>query len=385
MSDVAAHPKSDIAVTINTVYADEDIASSDAGPENEVGQAAQAHTAEANAFESFTRQLSSNSKRTTVDSVLDRLLTQVQHSDTATHDSSQAATSLSAERQASADAALMHSHALDRSSIAARVRSTVDLVLDAMLNQTAAQDLDTASQAGSLPSAAAASVDSLLNGVLQEAAAVVNGGRTAADSILDEVLAEAAAHDQQHRQHVTQAATDGINGHPAPTGLPESTTAQHSSQHMTEVLPQHMARDSQHGAAAAQQNSGIGNGQPRTTADQVLDAVLEQVAANASRQRTTADSVLDSVLADVSGAGMHSRGGSLQAAAGAGRAGSNGLDEAQDDGYISQVCLVGLHQMHLVHERHLPPAMPVFLLRLYNMPSHHSRAAAMGLHTVISD
>ena len=177
---------------------------------------------------------------------------------------------------------------------------------------------------------------------------------------------------------MTHTPTSGSNMHPAPSALPESTTAQqHSSQHSHEALPQHVAWDSHHGAAASRQHSGAGSDQPSTTADpvlnaqhhaataqqdlavetgqarmtadRVLDAVLDQVDGDYSRQRTTADCVLDSVLADVSSAGLHSRAGRLQAAAGTARgADSNGLDEAQDEGYISQVCLVWLRLMHLI-------------------------------------
>ena len=327
------------------LHADEDIACSDEA-EDEMQHAAHeadeplTSVAGADVLHSVTRQPSSHIARTTTDSVVDELLTQVeQPSNAAQSEPVQAASSFDTERQASADAALLQHDSFDRPPSAAKERTTVDSVLDAVLNQAVAQDLDTASQAGSLPSAATASVDSLLDGILQEAAAVVNGGRTTTDSVLDSMLAEAAAHDHQLSQHASHRTTDDLDMKPAAAGNFHSTAAQRPPcirDHTAVQTHQQAASDSQHAATVARQLSAVGDSQPRTTADQVLDTVLEQVAANASRQRTTADSVLDAVLADISEDGLHSS-SQLQSGATAGANDCIGQDDAQEDGYASQV------------------------------------------------
>lgn len=328
-------------------HADEDAACSDHEAEDEMQHAAQevneplTSGAGAELLHSVTRQQSSHIARTTTDSVFDGLLTQIeqQPSNAAENQQLQAASSLVTEQKASADAALLQHESFDRPSSTARERTTVDSVLDAVLNQAVAQDLDTASQAGSLPSAATASVDSLLDGILQEAAAVVNGGRTTTDSVLDSMLAEAAAHDQQLTQHASHRTTDDLDMRPAAAGKFRSTAGERPTcnhDHTAVQTHQHVASDSQHDATVARQVSAVGDGQPRTTADQVLDTVLEQVAADASRQRTTADSVLDAVLADIGEEGLHSS-SQLQSGAIAGATDCMGQDDAQEDGYASQV------------------------------------------------
>ena len=328
-------------------HADEDTACSDHEAEDEMQHAAQqvneplTSVAGAELLHSVTRQQSSHIARTTTDSVLDGLLTQVEQPPSALKSEQlQAAPSLHSERQAPADAALLQHESFDRPSSAAKERTTVDSVLlGAVLNQAVAQDLDTASQAGSLPSAATASVDSLLDGILQEAAAVVNGGRTTTDSVLDSMLAEAAAHDQQLSQHASRRTTDALETKPAAAADIHSTAAERPTcnhDHTAAQTHQQVVSDNQHDATVARQLAAIGDDQPRTTADQVLDTVLEQVAADASRQRTTADSVLDAVLADIGEDGLHSS-SRLQSGAIAGATDYIGQDDAQEDGYASQV------------------------------------------------
>lgn len=215
-----------------------------------------------------------------------------------------------------------------------RERTTVDSVLDAVLEQAAMQSNDgTGSQPGPLAEAASASMDSLLDGVLQEAADALNTGGFTTEHTVAEAPADNAAVDYPASQHAENRSGGGA--------LADDTTSVRSTAEPSVSCGaaelQQLASQEQQDPAVLQQDAVSSNIQPRGTADQVLDAVLEQVAAEASRQRTTADSILDAVLRDVDGGGLHisSRQASGLSVAEA-EAVANGVDEGQEEGYASQ-------------------------------------------------
>lgn len=293
----------------------------------------------ADVTQAVTRQQSSASEHSIADSVSGELLMSTQQPSSALLQEQQLYKTPATEQQQSASAALAQHQALDKQPETARERTTVDSVLDAVLDQAARQGSDIASQAGSLTPAASASVDSFLDNVLQEAAAAVNAGRTTADHVLDEVLAEAAAHDQQGGHHaVYTVVNSSINDSTTTAASPHRSTAEQLTSHPARrdaLQLQQLASQDRQLSQASQQHAVSSDTHPRATVDQVLDTVLDQVATDASRQRTTADSVLDAVLRDVTGTGLQTS--SRQASGTLAEADVSKVDEEQEEGYASQV------------------------------------------------
>lgn len=278
----------------------------------------------------------SSSRRTTTDEVLDGLLAQTARPADSGAASAAAASALSSRQHSVSSTSIVQQALLSKAPDAAQGRSTVDSVLEAVLGQVAALDSDAASHTGSL-SAGSASVNSLLDTVLQEAAEAVHNGltafdtahggqsiavpagnmRTTVDSVLDEVLDATA-------QGGLRDATDQFRTFDNPLSGPSNSLD-------TCAVNYHLrtAADCQHNSAALPQ--------PRTTSDTVLDAVLAEVADIASCKRTTADSVLDAVLTDVSSSSMGNVGSHVSVSRAANPHASD-LEEAQDNGYASQVC-----------------------------------------------
>lgn len=255
--------------------------------------------------------------RTTADSVLDSVLADV--ADTAWAPVEQAQASRDRTTADSVLSAVLKDVAETSSASAALYtqassrRRTTDSLLDIQLPQSAHQSSGQAvSQAGTQPSSSGAAVDNVVDMPLHEAAAkapalsrrssavadtlaVPSGSsrRDTADSVLEAVLREVALPSAAAAQLSARVA-----GHSGPTGAP----------HAPAGLVTHDPECSDSARAG-----------PRSTADSVLDYVLDdieeadqasvdslldgvlnEVAGAASRQRTTADSVLDAMLDDMS-------------------------------------------------------------------------------------
>jgi len=265
--------------------------------------------------------------RTTADSVLDETLRDID--DTAVASAAQAEPSSS--RRTTADSVLSTllrdvadtnpASAEPQAPAASSRRSSADRVLDAGLGQTAAPSSTLVHHpAGAKPSSTRTTTDSVLDRTLLEVesrscavsrqpsgmadtlAAPSDSRRHTADSVVDAVLREVTQPDAAAPQPSTTSASQ--NG--ATRGL-QSSGHPMAAGHMQDVFDQPGHRPTAD-AVLVDVLADV-EGAEQESVDSLLDGVLNEVVGAASRQRTTADSVLDAMLDDVSASRLLSQEG----------------------------------------------------------------------------
>ena len=237
----------------------------------------------------------SSSRRTTVDSVLSTLFRDVADTSPASVESQAPAASsrsLTADsvlyaglgQTAAPSSALVHHPAGAQPS---STRTTTDSVLDRTLLEMESRSCTVSRQPSEVADTLAAPSDSR---------------RHTADSVVDAVLREVTQPDAAAPQPSTTSAsqngaTRGLqsSGHPVAAG------------HMQDVFDQPGHRPTAD-AVLVDVLADV-EGAEQESVDSLLDGVLNEVVGAASRQRTTADSVLDAMLDDVSASRLLSQEG----------------------------------------------------------------------------